>query len=230
MENNKDNLDKLKNKYTKIKKPLIVFIILFFILIIVLLSTYIYKFTILKKVFSVNNQFALGNNFKRTVYSEENIVTHTTYYKDGILRENLGDSVDLYFIKNKAYYVNNYNSTYTIEEFSEEYVPGISLFNLDAVAGGQASRKNSTQSAFEYLFEGGLKLKKDFIDNKEYLVISTENSNTYIDLDTYFVTMVNFKGTIHRQTIETNVVTDTDVLLPDLTTYNYEPPQTNLEN
>lgn len=230
MENNKEKLDKLKNKYIKIKKPLIVLTVLFSVLIIVFLSTYIYKFTILKKVFTINNQFAIGNNFKRTVYSAENIITHTTYYKDGILRENLGDFIDLYFIGDKAYYVNNYNSTYTIEELSEGYIPGVSLFNLDAVSGGQASTKSATQSAFEYLFENSLKIKNKFIENKEYLVLSTENTDTFIDLNTFFVTQVNFKGTVHSQSIETGVVTDSDVALPDLTTYNYEPSSLEFEN
>lgn len=222
MKNNKENLNNLKNKYAKLKKPLIILCVLFFLVIIIFISISIYKFTILKKVFTINNQFSLGNNFKRTVYSNENIITHTTYYKDGILRENLGEYLDLYFIENNAYYISNYKSTYTIEKLPEGYIPGISFFNLDVVGGGQASQKSPSQSAFEYLFEIDLKINHEFIENQEFLVISTENKNIYIDLNTYFVTMVNYKGTIHKQVIEPNVVTDSDIALPNLELYKIE--------
>ena len=219
MENNKEKLDKLKAKYMKVKKPLVILTALFSLVIILYVVIFTYKFIVLKKVFTINNQNALGNNFKRTVYTSDNIISHTTYYKDGVLRYNIGNYLDLYYIENKAYSINTYNLTYTVAEIPDDYIPGISLFNLDAVGAGQKSSKSATQNAFESLFENNLNIKKDFIENKEYLIISTENKDTFIDPNTFLVFKTNYLGTINYQIIEKNIVTDSEINLPNLNLY-----------
>lgn len=214
----KDELEKVKSEYNKYIKIIKVLIIIFAIIGSIILVKNIFKLGIAFKLVQNNVWMDLVDNYKITVYDEKtNEVIQTTYFKNNTTRVISGMTEHFITSDYLDYWIVPEEKEYSI--ISEPFVKVI--YNKKAslfVPGGSFSNEiYQKKVSIEEIMEHKLYIEK--YNDKQYIVSDLGYNKYYFDLNDFIVKYETRGNNLNRYEIQTNIVTDEEVTLPDLSNY-----------
>lgn len=229
--NNQEEIELLEHKYGKLKKALKVILIFVLVLLIMFTISFVYRFSVLKKMFMVNTIADLGNNCKVTRFNENGINYKTIYFKDNVKKEVYIDedgNENIYIVKEGGpYFINETDKTYELrepEELRDDWLESsleTSLVNY-LVTNSSKEEKFLSNSIIKFLLKDTVIIEKDNYRDKECILILINENKFWLNPDTYYIEKEEFRDQIVEQFIECDVVTDEDVQVPDLTGYTLD--------
>ena len=219
MEDNvkKKGIDETKKNNKILKKVLTILLFVVILIVIVAIGMFSYKVIVVKKIMDNNVDVYLGNNYKiikNRTYNNGSELDEILYYKDGNVKHVVGgktraikDGEYLYMIseEEKSYYAlsNDGSAFFTYSE------------NANLLLNWLVD-KNDVDSYFDvlkFVALGGINIKKEVVDGKEYIVMGDKNNdsmNQYINKETYLIEM----GAGNTQKVEIGTVVDEDFVMP----------------
>ncbi len=222
---NVKKLEVTRKKYFKLRNTILC-VLGFLIFLIVIIN--LYKYIMIKKIWKANLGVEFGDNYKITIDKDrDEIPDEYVYYKDGIKKiVNVNDNrSEIFITEDMEYCIDEYTKSYfTIEpQNGDKYCPqkmNMFLYNDLNVT---KNMKTTLQSTIFDLAKSNVKLGKEILDGKEYIVFQQDNSKMYLNPTTYIAEIITKKhdnGSYYyvKMTVEPNVVTE-KIELPNLEEY-----------
>lgn len=211
-----DYLKKYKNKMHFLKSILLIIAIL----VIVFLGIKLYKWQLLLKLFNHNANYDLGNNY-RIIQRDGNTGSVTEkLYKDGIsfikFKDNTSaiwsDGSQKYIIisKDKKYFVVDNNQPPTSLDNT------VTLLSYLLVT---EENSNTSLDILSYVFTHNISIRNEEYGEHKCYVVKLDESKFWVDKDSLFVIREDFNNESTETTVETNVLTNEDIKMPDLSEY-----------
>ena len=206
-----DYLKKYKNKMRLLK--------LISALVVVCLVPFtgikVYKWQVLLKIYKHNVNYELGTNYKLTQRDGSTGIITEKYYKNGIRLVKRSDGIIIWENSKEKYFIDENKKAY-IELQKDE--PPVLDFDTTATI-GVSQILNETISKSELLL---LTLKNTIdIHVEEYgkhkcIVLLLNNEKIWIDKEALFILRDDFEGKSNEFSIETNTVTDDELVKPNI--------------
>lgn len=223
MTKNNDNEQKSSNKQIdylkKYRRKMIFFKILITTIIIfflVFLGIKLYQFNIISKIYAHNTEYYIGNNYKLTQRDGKTGDITEMFYKDG---------VSYLKLNNKGSFWENETSKYMIIDDEYKYfildknTPPLGLdTNISLSTYGLFNVDNKVD-LLKVILTKGIDMHEEEYGEYDCYVIIFEGEKLWIDKETLFIVRDDYEGQTIEYKVETNVVTNDDVKLPDLKNY-----------
>ncbi len=213
----KDELEKVKAQYSRYIKIIKLIALVLLIIVVILLSKTIYKFSIVYRMVENNVWMDLGDNYKITTYDEKTGNVKLAQYYNNDIKKIVDDSEnESYLTSDKWYCVSVEYKEYSIitdNIVQLLYVPKESLFLQETYLNERLQKMQAIKSGMNY------DIGKENYNNKEYVILYTDYYKYYIDKEDFIIKYKKSGNDFYRYEIETNVVTDEDVKIPDLSDY-----------
>ena len=202
-----DYLKKYKNKMRLLK--------LISALVVLFTGIKVYKWQVLLKIYKHNVNYELGTNYKLTQRDGSTGIITEKYYKNGIRLVKRSDGIIIWENSKEKYFIDENKKAY-IELQKDE--PPVLDFDTTATI-GVSQILNETISKSELLL---LTLKNTIdIHVEEYgkhkcIVLLLNNEKIWIDKESLFILRDDFEGKSNEFSIETNTVTDNELVKPNI--------------
>ncbi len=206
-----DYLKKYKNKMRLLKliSALVV------VCLVLFTGIKVYKWQVLLKIYKHNVNYELGTNYKLTQRDGSTGIITEKYYKNGIRLVKRSDGIIIWENSKEKYFIDENKKAY-IELQKDE--PPVLDFDTTATI-GVSQILNETISKSELLL---LTLKNTIdIHVEEYgkhkcIVLLLNNEKIWIDKESLFILRDDFEGKSNEFSIETNTVTDDELVKPNI--------------
>lgn len=206
-----DYLKKYKNKMRLLKliSALVV------VCLVLFTGIKVYKWQVLLKIYKHNVNYELGTNYKLTQRDGSTGIITEKYYKNGIRLVKRSDGIIIWENSKEKYFIDENKKAY-IELQKDE--PPVLDFDTTATI-GVSQILNETISKSELLL---LTLKNTIdIHVEEYgkhkcIVLLLNNEKIWIDKESLFILRDDFEGKSNEFSIETNTVTDNELVKPNI--------------
>ena len=206
-----DYLKKYKNKMRLLKliSALVV------VCLVLFTGIKVYKWQVLLKIYKHNVNYELGTNYKLTQRDGSTDIITEKYYKNGIRLVKRSDGIIIWENSKEKYFIDENKKAY-IELQKDE--PPVLDFDTTATI-GVSQILNETISKSELLL---LTLKNTIdIHVEEYgkhkcIVLLLNNEKIWIDKESLFILRDDFEGKSNEFSIETNTVTDDELVKPNI--------------
>lgn len=206
-----DYLKKYKNKMRLLKliSALVV------VCLVLFTGIKVYKWQVLLKIYKHNVNYELGTNYKLTQRDGSTGIITEKYYKNGIRLVKRSDGIIIWENSKEKYFIDENKKAY-IELQKDE--PPVLDFDTTATI-GVSQILNETISKSELLL---LTLKNTIdIHVEEYgkhkcIVLLLNNEKIWIDKESFFILRDDFEGKSNEFSIETNTVTDDELVKPNI--------------
>lgn len=206
-----DYLKKYKNKMRLLKliSALVV------VCLVLFTGIKVYKWQVLLKIYKHNVNYELGTNYKLTQRDGRTGIITEKYYKNGIRLVKRSDGIIIWENSKEKYFIDENKKAY-IELQKDE--PPVLDFDTTATI-GVSQILNETISKSELLL---LTLKNTIdIHVEEYgkhkcIVLLLNNEKIWIDKESLFILRDDFEGKSNEFSIETNTVTDNELVKPNI--------------
>lgn len=206
-----DYLKKYKNKMRLLKliSALVV------VCLVLFTGIKVYKWQVLLKIYKHNVNYELGTNYKLTQRDGSTGIITEKYYKNGIRLVKRSDGIIIWENSKEKYFIDENKKAY-IELQKDE--PPVLDFDTTATI-GVSQILNETISKSELLL---LTLKNTIdINVEEYgkhkcIVLLLNNEKIWIDKESLFILRDDFEGKSNEFSIETNTVTDNELVKPNI--------------
>lgn len=227
----KKEIDYLKKYRNKIRNFKIFFIGILLIIIAVIVGKFGFKFYVLNKTISRNNNYDIsggeynGGNFAVSIY-EESVEKDTNptkiYSRDRILKKVKGDTVLEYSEGEEYFYINQENKTYKISN-DKELIENKNKISIKTEGLLNFDKKPSKLEILKLAFSKDIVIYKQDFRGKMYYIIRDMNGRClWADMDTFFIERENVNGKVKEFRVSSGVVTYRETEKPDLTGYTLE--------
>lgn len=210
VEEYKTEINKMKQKMKRIKWTILSIILIILVAITIDIS---YKYSVITQVVDKNINFNPGDNYKKTIIENGN--SNVTYYKDGIAKlQNEGFSI--WYFDNSTYMIDEVNKTYYKDAMGWGNPKKVTLFPWLGITEDTIIKP---MDKLVYLLTNGIKIYEEEYNQEKYIIIKTEDTKIWINKTTYIADRQIFLGQSYIVKFEQNVVTDNDLVKPDLSQY-----------
>ena len=207
-----DYLKKYRRKMTCLK-ILIAFAIIF---ILIFFGVRLYQFKIISEIFDHNIDYDIGNNYKLTQRDGRTGATTEMLYKDGTSYLKFYDKGSIWENENTKYMIIESENKYLILDKKSPPLGLDSRISLGTYGLFNTEKKSDLS---KLILTKGIDIHEEKYGNYQCYVINFEGEKIWVDKETMFIIRDDYAGQTTEYKVETNIVTDNDVKLPNLENY-----------
>lgn len=207
IENNNEEVVKIKNKYQKLRNSILLVVL---VLLIIFVLRFLYTAKTMQEILKNNSSIDFDGNFKITTTG---VSASERYYKDGKMYIKHNDNAGILFYDGVVYTVDHSRKQYTKLENFMLNTTNVTLLNSIFI---EDESINSFSKMMIMAWQNRAKVGSEDLNEKEYLTLEFKSFSQkyWINKETNLVERESNDGQITEIKFEQNVVNDEDIKLP----------------
>ena len=207
-----DYLKKYRRKMIYLK-VLIAFVVVF---VLIFFGVRFYQLKIISKIFDHNIDYNIGNNYKLIQRDGRTGAITEMLYKDGISYLKLNDKGDFWENENTKYMIIEDENKYLI---LDKKSPPLGLDSRISFGTYGLFNTEKKSDLLKLILTKGIDIHEEEYGDYQCYVINFEGEKIWVDKETMFIIRNDYAGQTTEYKVETNIVMENDVKLPNLENY-----------